>query len=57
MGDGIRLKLDVLDQGSGRILNIDRQGVGILRIGQFSWTSYVYHPLSVKKNPAKFHVM
>ena len=40
------LKLDVQGQGGGRILDVDRQGMcGVLKIGQFSWMSYVYHPL------------
>ena len=40
---GIYLKLDVQSQGSGRILYITGQsGWGVLKIGQFSWTSYVY---------------
>ena len=39
------LKLDVQGQGGGRILDVDRQeGWGVLKIVQFSWTSYVYHP-------------
>ena len=43
--------MDVQGQGSGRILEVDEQGgwveggVGVLKIGQFSWTSYMYHPL------------
>ena len=40
------MKLDVQGQGGGRILDVDGQGGwGVLKIGQFSWTSYVYHPL------------
>ena len=40
---GIYLKLDVQSQGSGRILYVTGQsGWGVLKIGQFSWTSYVY---------------
>ena len=40
---GICLKLDVQSQGSGRILYVTGQsGWGVLKIGQFSWTSYVY---------------
>ena len=37
------LKLDVQGQRGGIILDDDRQGV--LKIGQFSRTPYVYHPL------------
>ena len=51
-GEGeIRLKLDVQDQGGEIILDVDGQGgMGggwgriALKTGQFSWTSYVYHP-------------
>ena len=50
--EGVRLKLDVQSQGSGRILDVAGQGRGggggggggILKIAQFSWTSYVYRP-------------
>ena len=43
---GVRLKLDVQSQGGERILDVDEQGgYGVLKIGQFSWTSNVYHPL------------
>ena len=43
---GVRLKLDVQSQVGERILDVDGQGgYGVLKIGQFSWTSYVYHPL------------
>ena len=43
----VRLKLDVQGQGGGRILDVDGQeGWGVLKIGQFLWTSYVYCPLS-----------
>ena len=46
----VRLKLDVQDQGGGRISNVDGQGGwGILKTGQFSWTSYVHHPLGGNK--------
>ena len=41
------LKLDVQGKGSGRILDLDGQGDkgrGVLKIGQFPWTSHVYHP-------------
>ena len=47
-GRGFRLKLDVQGQGVGRILDVAGQGGwrrGVLKIGQFSCTSYVYHPL------------
>ena len=40
----VRLKMDVLDQGSGQISDADGQGVGILKIKEFSKTSYVHHP-------------
>ena len=43
---GGRLKLNVEVPGGGRILDVDGQGGwGVLKIGQFSWTSYVCHPL------------
>ena len=33
----------------GIILDLDGQGEwGVMEIGQFSWTSYVYHPLEFK---------
>ena len=41
------MKLDVQSHGDERILNVVRQsggGGGVLKIGQFSWTSYVYCP-------------
>ena len=39
---GVCLKLDVQNQGGGRILDVDRHGRGgVLKIGQFSWTSNV----------------
>ena len=42
----IRLKLDVQGQASEKFLDADGQGGwGVLQIGQFSWMSYVYHPL------------
>ena len=42
----VRLKLDVQGQGVGKSLDVDGQGGwGVLKIGQFSWTSYVYLPL------------
>ena len=47
-GRGFCLKLDVQGQGGGRILDVAGQGGwdgGVLKIGQFSWTSYVYRPL------------
>ena len=46
-GERVRLKLDVQDQGGRRIVDVDSQGWkwgGILKIGQFSWTSYMYDP-------------
>ena len=45
-GGGVGLKLDVQGQGGGRILEVDGQGGWeVLKIGQFSWTSYLYHLL------------
>ena len=42
----VRSKLDVQGRGSGRSLDVDGQGGWeVLKIGQFSWTPYVYHPL------------
>ena len=42
-GEGC-LKLDVQGQGRGRIFDVDGQvGWTVLKIGQFSGTSYVYH--------------
>ena len=42
-----RLKSDDQGQGGGRILDAAGQEEwGFLKIGQFSWTSYVCHPLS-----------
>ena len=47
-GGGVHLKLDVQGQGGGRIFDVDGQGGwGVLKIGQFSWTSYMYHFLYV----------
>ena len=40
------LKLDVQDLGGGRVSDVDRQGWEVLKMGQFSWTSYVYYPLA-----------
>ena len=37
-------KLDVQGGGGGRIADVDGQGVEVLKIGEFSWTSNVYHP-------------
>ena len=46
-GGGIRLKLDLQDQGVGKILDAVGQGEWrFLKIRQFLWTSYVYVPLS-----------
>ena len=42
---GICLKLDV--QGQERMLDVDRHGAGVFKIGQFPWTSYVYYPLNI----------
>ena len=42
---GVRLKLDVQGQGSGKILDLDGQGEG-KTTRQFSWTSYVYRPIA-----------
>ena len=39
-GWGIRLKLGVQCQGGRKILDVDGQRVGVLKIRQFSWTSY-----------------
>ena len=40
-----RLKLDVQGQGGGRILDLAwTVGVGLLKIGQFTWASYAYRP-------------
>ena len=45
-GGEVHLKLNVEGQGGGRIFDLDEQGGWeILKIGQFSWTSYVYHSL------------
>ena len=45
---GIRLKLDVKVQEGGRILEVaGRGGWGVMKIGRFSWTSYVYSPLTM----------
>ena len=41
------LKLDVQGQRGKKNLDVDGQGGwGVLKIGQFWWTSYVYHPLT-----------
>ena len=40
------LKLDFRGQGDGNILDVDGQGVEVLKIGRFSWTSYVCFPLT-----------
>ena len=45
-GGGVRLKLEVQSQGNGKILDVDGHvGWGVLKIRQFSWTSYVCRPL------------
>ena len=42
---GVLLKLDVQGQVGERILDVDGQGGwGVLKIRQFSWTSYLYCP-------------
>ena len=47
-GGGSSLKLDVQGQRGERISDVDGQGGwGVLKIGHFLWTSYVYHPLAV----------
>ena len=30
--------------GQGGMDKMDKGGWGVLKIGQFSWTSFVYHP-------------
>ena len=40
-GEG-RVKLDVYGQEGKKILDVNKQEGGVLKIGQFSWTSYVY---------------
>ena len=45
VGGGTCLKLDFQGQGGRRMLDIDgKGGRGVMKIEQFSWTSYVYHP-------------
>ena len=47
----VRSKLEVQGQGGGRILDVYGQGGwGNVKIEQFSWTSYVYHPLTEVAN-------
>ena len=41
-GGGGWVKLDVHGQGCKKILDVNKQEGGVLKIGQFSWTSYVY---------------
>ena len=42
---GVCLTLNVQGQGGRRILDVAGQGDGgFLKIEQFSWTTYVYHP-------------
>ena len=37
-----------MGQGGGRILDVAGQGGrGVLKIGQFSWMSYGYHPIAL----------
>ena len=43
--EGVPLTLDAQGQEDWRISDVDGQGLGALGNGQFSWTSYVYHPL------------
>ena len=44
-GGEVCLKLDVQGQEGGRILDVDGQGGwSVLKIVQFWWTLYVYHP-------------
>ena len=43
-GVGCCLKLDVQVQGVEDFGYRWTRGVGVLKIGQFSWASYVYHP-------------
>ena len=44
-GGGFLLKLDVQGQRCGKILDVDgKEWWGVLKIRQFSWTSYVYCP-------------
>ena len=48
---GVRLKLDVQDQGMEKCLDVDGQGGwGVLKIGQFWWKSCVYHALIETRN-------
>ena len=45
---GWRLKLDVTDEGDRKMLDVDGQGGWVvLKIRQFSWTSYVYRSLRI----------
>ena len=45
-GVGSCLKLHVQRQECERMSDVDGQGGwGILKIGQFSWSSYVYYPI------------
>ena len=51
---GICLKLDVQGQESEKSLDVNRQGSwGVLKIEQFPWRSYVYHPLHRLQNRTK----
>ena len=52
---GWMLKLDFQGQGGGRKLAVNKQGGWKdLKIGQFSWASYVYHPLLLLLYNSKF---
>ena len=45
------MKLDAGGQGGGKILDLDGQGGwGVLKIQQFSCTSYAHHPLNYLQN-------
>ena len=46
---GVCLQLGAHGQGGGRILDVDGQGDGGLENWTFSWTSYVYRFLYVKR--------
>ena len=54
------LKLNVQVQGGGKILDVDGQGLagvegGFLKVRQFSWTSYVYRPLTKQRVSSKIN--
>ena len=53
-GGRVRLKSNVQNQGDRRIFEGDGEGGWeVLKIGQFSWTSYVYYPKLESKNTPK----